>query len=126
MEGYMQEYTSLKNRESDNRPYERCEKFGAESLTDAELLAVVLRTGTYGKSSVDIAEKILNSAPAYSGLAALYHLSLNELMDINGVGRVKGIQMLCIAELSKRLARTRCDDAMCFNNPKNIADYYME
>ncbi len=126
MEVYMQEYQSLKKRMSDDRPYERCEKFGAESLTDAELLAVIIRTGTYGESSIDIAERILNSSPADSGLSALYHLSFNELINIHGIGRVKAIQMLCIAELSKRLSRTRYTEAEYFNTPQSISDYYME
>lgn len=124
--GNMKDYISLKKRETADRPYERCEKFGAESLTDSELLAVIIRTGTYGKSSIEIAERILNSSPADKGLSALYHLSLKELMNINGIGRVKGIQILCIAELSRRLSRVRYTDAERFNTPKAISDYYME
>ena len=124
--GNMKEYMSLKKRETADRPYERCEKFGAGSLTDAELLAVIIRTGTFGESSIDIAERILNSSPADKGLSALYHLTLKELMDINGIGRVKGIQILCIAELSRRISKTRCTDSEHFNTPKAISDYYME
>ncbi|MBQ9886014.1 MAG: DNA repair protein RadC [Lachnospiraceae bacterium] len=122
----MQEYTSLKNRKTDNRPYERCEKYGPASLTDAELLAVIIRTGTIGESSIDIAERILCSSPADSGLASLYHLSLNELTNINGIGKVKAIQILCVAELSKRLARSRISDAVRFDNPQAVSEYYME
>ncbi len=120
------EYQSLKQRVSDNRPYERCEKYGAESLTDAELLAVIIRTGTYGESSVDIAGHILNSSPADCGLSALYHLTYNELLGINGIGRVKAIQILCIAELSKRLSRAGYSGDCHFNTPEVISGYYME
>lgn len=122
----MSEFQSLKNRSSEEKPYERCEKYGAACLTDAELLAVIIRTGTKGESSIDIADKILSSSPADKGLSTLFHLSYKELMDIHGIGRVKAIQILCIVELSKRFSRCNFNDSLYFNTPKIIADYYME
>ena len=108
-------------------PYDRFEKFGAETLTDAELLAIILRTGSKEHTPVEIGQLILKLLPDESlGLSALYHLSLNDLMDINGVGKVKAIKLLCVAEISRRIANTNGNDKKRFDSSKEIASHYME
>lgn len=103
-----------------------CERFiahGPESLTDAELLAVMLRTGTAKQTALDVARQILKE---WTSLSALYHLTLSDLRKIPGIGQVKAIQLLCIAELSKRLAREKAGDRLSFQSPESVAGYYME
>lgn len=87
------------------RPYEKCLREGEQSLSDRELLAVILRCGVQGLSSLTLADKILNLSEqtGHSGLLGLFHASVPELMKIHGIGKVKAIQLKCIGELSKRM-----------------------
>lgn len=110
----------------DERPYEKCLRAGPESLTDAELLAVILRTGTKGISSIELADEILDLCRFNKGLTGIYHLSVDELCSISGVGRVKALQVICIGELSKRIAKTTAAGGLNFSDPGSIAAYYME
>ncbi|MCR4903318.1 MAG: DNA repair protein RadC [Butyrivibrio sp.] len=108
-------------------PYERFEKFGAQSLTDAELLAIVLRTGTTDKTPTDIGREILNAHPDKKlGLSVLYHLSLKELMEIGGIGKVKAVKLKCIAEICRRITISETNIKPCFDSADKISDYYME
>ena len=84
------------------RPYERLELFGAEALSDEELLAIVLRTGTKGKSSKEIASQLLSSKENPDGLVGMFALSLQELAAQEGVGRVKAIVLKACMELGRR------------------------
>lgn len=82
------------------RPYERLEKNGAEALSDAELLSVLIKTGTREKSALQIAEELLVS---YGSLADLGRVELSDLRQQKGIGRVKAIEILAAAELGKRI-----------------------
>lgn len=106
------------------RPYEKCLRFGAEFLTDAELLAVIIRIGTNGNSAVGLAREILQKKSG--NLLALYELSLSELQTIPGIGSVKAIQLKCIAELSKRIAMTDRRCRIMLQDARSVAGYYME
>lgn len=109
------------------KPYEKFKKYGASSLTNEELLAIILRTGTNQKSALMVAEEVLNSQDAYDGkLMGLYHKTLEQLMKIDGIGEVKAIKLKCLTELSVRMARERLENRMCFQKPEDIALYYME
>ncbi|MCI1306325.1 MAG: DNA repair protein RadC [Lachnospiraceae bacterium] len=108
------------------RPYEKCLRLGPEGLTDAELLAVILRTGTKGISSIRLADEVLDLCRFNRGLTGIYHLSVDQLCSISGVGRVKALQVICIGELSKRIAQTSAAGGLNFCDPATIAAYYME
>lgn len=111
----------------DLRPYEKFVKMGAESLTDAELLAIILRTGTKDLSAIDLALKVLEKAECgKQGLLGLYHLSLEQLEQIKGVGPVKAIKVKCITELSKRIATTNAWNDVVFQRSGTVAACYME
>ncbi len=117
---------TMKDLPEDERPYEKCLKNGAEQLTDAELLAVILRSGSCGETALDLSKKILSAGPEKSGLLAIYHLSIPELMKIRGLGSVKAVQLKCIAELSRRISRSRFSEGVSFHDPSSVAEYYME
>ncbi len=117
---------SLKDLPKEERPYEKCLKYGCRALSDAELLAVIIRTGAVGSSSVELARKILSLAGEERKLTAIAGLSTAELMSVHGVGKVKAVQIQCVAELSRRIAKTRASEGLCFQSPASIADYYME
>ena len=121
----MAEYIKIKDMHPEERPYEKCEKYGAEALTEVELLAAIIKTGVRGASSTDLAREII-SMTGEKKIAGIARLSLEELMTIKGIGKVKAIQIMCIAELSRRIAKSRADIRLRFDNPETIADYYME
>lgn len=110
----------------EERPYEKCERFGAENLTDAELLAVILRTGTRGENSLDLARHLLHPDFGRAGLHNIHQWTMERLTCIRGIGRVKAIQILCLAELSKRMAQESAAEGLDFSSPETIARYYME
>ncbi|MDO4803734.1 MAG: DNA repair protein RadC [Lachnospiraceae bacterium] len=117
----------LKEKNADfNRPYERCLMYGPASLSDAELLAVIIRSGTVGTSAIELANKILHLSRSDTGLLALCHLSIQELTELPGIGQVKAIQLKCVGELSKRIAMYSAKQELSFSDPCSIADYYME
>ena len=110
-------------------PYEKFEKFGAQSLTDAELLAIIIRTGTKEFNSVELGKKILNlgtDSGQASGILSLQHLTLEELMKVKGIGKVKAIRIKCVTEFSRRIAMETFKKGIRFDRPATIADYYKE
>ena len=110
-----------------NLPYEKFITYGSKSLTDSELLAILLRTGTRGINARELGEKVLAETARYgNGLLGLYHIPLQELMKLEGIGRVKAIQLKAIAELSTRISQAKAKNKLSFHNPYSIADYYME
>ncbi len=115
------------NFENQNMPYERFKRFGPEALTESELLAIILRTGTKGKPAIKMAEEILNLADTKrDGLLGLYELSLEDLMSINGMGEVKAVKIKCLTELSARISEARARTGMIVHHPSTIAQYFME
>ena len=116
----------MKEMACEERPYERCEQFGASNLTDSELLAVLLRTGTRGENALQLADKILHPVFSQKGVLNLHQWTYEQLMQIKGIGKVKAIQILCLAELSRRLAKATAQEGLNFSNPASIARYYME
>lgn len=117
---------TMKELPDSERPYEKCERSGASALSNAELLAVLLKTGTRDKTSLSLAMEILNAHSSYKGLMGLHHLCRQDLMKIQGVGPVKAVQILCAVELSKRLARECKSSAPYFCRPEQLAAYFME
>lgn len=110
-------------------PYEKFETFGAQSLTDSELLAIIIRTGTKDANSVELGKKILNltnGSGQTNGLLSLQHLTLEELMRIKGIGKVKAIRIKCVTEFSRRIAMETFKKGIRFDKPATIADYYKE
>jgi len=109
----------------EDRPYEKCFAFGAEYLTDSELLAVILKSGTKGESSVDLARRVLELSKN-DGLLGICKIPLSELMTIKGIGKVKAIQIKCVAELSRRISKSNLQNKLVYNSPKSIVKHYME
>lgn len=119
-------HLTVKELPVSERPYEKCEKYGPQSLSDAELLAVILRTGSKNLRAIDLAINVLNYSSTHSGLKGLNYLSMKELTQIKGIGRVKAIELLCLTELTKRMAKEVYKDNLKFITPKSVADYYMQ
>ena len=108
-------------------PYERFLSCGASSLTNAELLAIILRTGTREKNAVQLSREILGFfEQGACDLSALHRLTLEDLKSIPGIGEVKAVKILSLAEISRRLVRERASSRLVFSSPSAVADYYME
>lgn len=122
----MSKSNTMKEMYYEERPYEKCERFGAENLTDAELLAVLLRTGTKGENSLELAHRLICSDLPERGILNIHRWTFDRLLAIRGIGKVKAIQILCMSELAKRLARSTAMTGLDFSSPSTIAQYYME
>lgn len=119
--------TQTKAPQTADKPYEKFLKLGPESLSETELLAVILRTGTKNCPALQLAGKVLSLAKGREkGLNALHHITMQELMELPGIGEVKAVKIKCIAELSKRMARERMSGDLKFDRPGTVADYFME
>lgn len=118
----------MKELPESERPYEKCLNNGEQALSDSELLAIILRCGTKGNNSLLLAQDILSymDKSAYPGLLGILHMSIKDLMEIKGIGKIKAIQLKCIGELSKRIASKAAKENLTFDNPISIAQYYME
>lgn len=100
------------------RPYEKLEVVGAEHLSNAELLAVIIKTGTKSYTAVEIAQLVLKLS-IDGRLSSLNNLSIEQLKKIKGIGRVKAIQIKAALELSKRIATS---DGMVHHIIKSASD----
>ncbi len=120
-------YENNDNGTMQNLPYEKFISYGAETLTDSELLAIIIRTGTQEMSAQELGEEVLKETGRYgNGLLGLYHIPLNKLMGIKGIGKVKAIKLKALAELCTRMSQTRAKNRLAFTEPHSVADYYME
>ena len=88
---------TMKMLPESERPYEKVRIHGAESLSDAELLAVILRSGTKDATARDLAEQILKLGNP-DGLPGLLHHTLQDYKEIKGIGNVKAIQLSCLGQ----------------------------
>ena len=83
------------------RPYEKLEKYGVEYLSNAELLAIILRSGTREYSSIDLANMVLKKSE--NKMRNVFFNNIDLLEDIKGIGKVKKIQIMAISEIRKRV-----------------------
>lgn len=115
----------MKDIPNAERPYEKCLKQGAEALSDAELLAVLLRTGTKGENVLVLAKRLLYEDGG-AGLLGIHQFSFQSLMKLKGIGKVKAVQILCLSELAKRLSKASVEPRLRFSSSQSVAEYYME
>ncbi len=120
----MNQHLTVKDLPESEKPYEKCLRYGAEYLSDAELLAVIIRTGTASKKSIDVAQEILSRKE--KSLLNLYQYSIQELTEIDGIGKVKAIQLKCLAEITKRMTKATRKHEITLTSAASIAAYYME
>ena len=107
----------LKNLPKSERPREKLIKYGKENLSDSELLAIILKTGTYDLNVIDVAHSLLKEIV---NITNLKYISLNSLKKIKGIGEAKAIELLALTELSKRIYYNLNDKKIKLSNPKVI------
>ena len=105
------------------RPYEKLEMYGENALSNAELIAIIIKTGTREESSISIAQKILAlEKNGENNLRFLQNISIEEFMSIKGIGKVKAIQLKAICELTKRMSKPLDTSQVQINSPKDVAE----
>lgn len=120
----MNTHITMKEMPESEQPLEKCIRHGAQALSDAELLAVILRTGTRNLTALQLAQLFLSQKE--KNLLNLTGMRPEEMQKIPGIGQVKAAQLKCIAELSERIARTSRLRDVRLNEPASVAGYYME
>ena len=113
-------YTAL-----ERGPYDIVMESGEQSLTDAQLLAVILRTGIPGTDATGLAKKILSSCDTERGLSGLNRMSIADMVSIDGIGKVKAIQLKCLCEIARRMGKRSDFRRMDLSRPELIAQHYM-
>lgn len=114
---------TIKDLPLDERPREKLKKYGVDSLSNAELLAVIIRTGYGEDTAIDLANRILSMDS--SGIEFLNYATMEELMNIRGVGDCKAAQIQASVELGKRISSNRRDKIQV-DSPQVLVNLLME
>lgn len=114
----------IKSLPENERPLEKLLNRGAATLSNAELLGLIINTGTKDKSSIRLAEELL--AICDSGLSSLPLLDIRDFMSIKGIGPGKAGRLIATVELGKRISTSRTEITANVESPKDIADLFME
>lgn len=109
------------------RPYEKLQMYGAESLSNSELLAIIIKSGTKEYTALDLANKVLklNDNTNKEDLSFLQDISIAEFMKIKGIGKVKAIQLLAVCELVKRINKPINKENIKIKDAKDVAKLLM-
>ncbi|HIG28828.1 MAG TPA: JAB domain-containing protein [Verrucomicrobiales bacterium] len=113
----------IKDMPDCERPRERLLNHGTEALRNAELIAIILRTGMKGRSAIQIAEDLLVRFPTLDSLA---RASLNRLVEIKGIGKDKAVALKSAFTLAERMSRELRRESPVLDNPSIIADLLRE
>lgn len=112
----------LKELPNSEKPRERLMKLGAKSLSDAELIAIIFRTGTKSKNVKDLAENLLTN---YGGVKNLRNLSINKAKEIKGIGEVKIVTLLASLELGRRVyENVEINNSIKIKNSVDVFTYF--
>ncbi|MDD8016961.1 MAG: DNA repair protein RadC [Bacteroidota bacterium] len=116
-------YSTIKEWPEDERPREKLLKHGPSTLSDSELLAILINTGSGKLTAVDLAKKILHE---YHSLRKIAGLTVGDLKQqkFKGIGKVKAITLIAAFELARRLASTKHDESSPIRTPEDIAHRY--
>ena len=113
----------IRDYPEEERPRERLVKEGAETLSNQELLAIILRTGTKQESVLQLSSRIIQY---FEGLRLLKDASIEELTSLNGVGPAKAVQLIAAMELGRRVSRLQLEERYTIRSPEDGANYVME
>src|SRR5215210_85572 len=108
---------TVKELPPDGRPREKLKALGAGALSEADLLAIILRVGTQGESVVDLSTRLLVT---YGGLVGLSRISFSELCDVHGLGEAKACQLKAALELGRRLLLAQPDERLQVRSPADL------
>ena len=115
---------TIKDLPLSERPREKLISYGVEALSNAELLALIIKTGNVEETAVEVAQKILSRDNR--GIAYLADVSLEELMEVKGIGQSKASQILAAIEIGKRLNRIGPQDKIKISSPVVLVNLLMD
>ena len=117
----------MKDLPSSERPYEKLEIYGAKKLSNSELLAIIIKTGTKDETAMSLAQKVLslNERGSKNTLEFLQNISINELCKIKGIGKVKAIQIIAVCEIARRIQTPLNVQNIRIKNSQDVADLLM-
>ena len=125
MKGWI--YMSIKMKElpESEKPYEKMELYGAKKLSNTELLAIIIKTGTKNESALNLAQKVLSLNNGKDNLKGLSDLTISELSKIKGIGKVKAIQILAVGELAQRISTPSSIIKQKIKNTEDVAKLFI-
>ncbi|ASV68833.1 DNA repair protein RadC [Cytobacillus sp. FSL W7-1323] len=112
----------IKDFPQDEKPRERLMQSGPESLSNHELIAILLRTGTKNESVLQLSNRLLTK---FDGLRLLKDASLSEITEVKGIGQAKAIQIMAAVEIGRRMANLTFDERYSIRSPEDAANYVM-
>jgi DNA repair protein RadC len=116
----------IKQLPETERPYEKLELYGEKNLSNAELLAIIIKTGTKEETSVELSQRILNlNDTKIDDLSFLKNLTIEELIKLKGIGKVKAIQLKALCELSIRMSKPSNYKKVVIKKPYDLAKILM-
>ncbi len=113
----------LKDLPPDARPREKLLARGPGALSDAELLALLLRTGLAGKGVLQLAQELLDVKTGFGGMAGLLHASADDLKRIKGLGPAKRAELVAVLELARRALAEQLRERAALDTPQAVKDY---
>jgi len=115
-------FTPIREWRTDEKPRERLMMHGPEVLSDSELLAIIVGSGTVGRSAIDIARELLKK---HTSLNQLARCDFSEFKNISGIGDAKAVSIIAAFELSRRIEIAPFSGKKIFRSPEDIAEYYI-
>lgn len=115
-------FRSIREWRSDEQPREKLIMHGADKLSDSELLAILIRHGTKGKSAIDVARNLLDK---YKNLTELAKLDVKELQFVKGLGDAKAVAIAAAFELGKRVEMSEFIQKRKITKPQDLAEYFI-
>lgn len=121
-------FMTIKQLPESERPYEKLQIYGSNKLSNAELLSIIIKNGTKEHTSIDLANKILKlkNGTCENSLRFMQDISIEEYMNIKGIGKVKAIRLKAMCELAKRMSKPVDITNLKIKCSKDIADMLME
>ena len=116
---------TIKELPESERPYEKLQIYGANKLSNAELLSIIIKTGTKEYTSIDLANKVL-SLNTNSNIRGMLDCSIEEFMTVKGIGKVKAIQLTAIGELAKRMSKPLNILNIKITSPNDVCNLLMD
>ncbi|MBA1335226.1 MAG: UPF0758 family protein [Firmicutes bacterium] len=118
-------HLTIKELPETERPREKLCRYGSNGLTDAEILAILIGTGSRKETALDLAAKLINDINNEGGLRALLDMTVEELSRFRGMGTAKACKVLAAAELARRIVHSG-DAGTAIRSPQDAAGYLMQ
>lgn len=115
---------TIKEMPEYERPREKLIRYGSETLSNSELLAILIRTGSKEQSALELANTVLSSDN--NGIRFLAKCTVEELNTIKGIGKSKACQIIAAIELGKRLSRSTLESKKAIRSPKDVKDIFID